>query len=269
MKNLDNKTTQLRKIILDVSYQYGGHVATAYSCLDIIASIYYGKDKFFNPDSGNHRFNPYEDIFILSKGHGALALYAVLADLNFFPQSWLDLHYKNEPCYLGGHVDHSVPGVHVSTGSLGHGLGLACGYALASKLRGDDRHHYVLLGDGECTEGSVWEAAIFAKAQELKNLTVIVDMNQIGATDYTKIFCMHNQLPHMWKGFGWDVVEVNGHDCGELLRQLSSASFDGPRLIVARTIKGKGVSIFENDPIWHVKPVDKSSYEIASLELSI
>ena len=182
--------------------------------------------------------------------------FAILADMGFFPQEWLWTSYRCEDCRLGGHPDHALPGVEISSGALGHGLGIGAGLALAARLEGATRRHFVLMGDAECTEGSVWEAAMFAASQNLSNLVGIVDRNHIGSLDFTKNYTGLEPFSEKWTAFGWRVETVDGHDFDALLPALERAvasENDSPTLLVAETIKGKGIGFLENDPSWHVR----------------
>lgn len=264
---LEGIANRLRLRVLEMCHAHGGHISTSFSCVEILVSLYY---------SGVMRIDPAKpdwngrDKFILSKGHGETILYAVLADHGFFPREWLNTSYRSGDCILGGHVDSNVPGVEVTTGTLGHGLGLGCGLATAAQMDGRDILHYVLLGDAECSEGSVWESALFAAKRQLGNLVAIVDYNGIGALDYTTNYIALDPLADKWRAFGWDVVEVDGHNVSQLMTALArdrSQLVAAPRMVVARTIKGKGVTAFENDPAWHTKSVTKEDLEQGRREL--
>lgn len=255
--NLIKKANQLRNWIFEVSLTSGGHVASAFSCVEVITALYYGG--FLNVDPQNPDWED-RDRFILSKGHGELALYTTLADLGFFPADWIDTKYRRGDCFLGGHPDRHIPGVEVISGSLGHGLGLAAGISMAAKMDGKSHRQYVLLGDSECTEGSIWEAAMFASKHELSNLTCIVDRNYMGVLTFTKNFTGLDPFMEKWTSFGWDATTVNGHDFQEISDALILRNPDDctkPRLIVAETIKSKGISFMENVPLCHVYGVSK------------
>jgi transketolase len=210
------------------------------------------------------------DRFILSKGQAAVALYAVLARLGFFPVSEL-MTFTREGSRLGGHTEDTIPGVEAFTGSLGHGLSIAAGIALAAKM--DDKKYrcFTLLGDGECHEGSVWEAAMFAAHHRLNNLIAIIDHNGLSAIDFLKGYLEVEPLERKWRSFGWDTAVVNGHSFEELLatfRDLPSRSSDKPFAVIALTTKGKGVSFMENRPIWHYRIPVGNELKIAHKELS-
>jgi transketolase len=231
----------------------GGHLVSAFSCVDILVTLYY--DGILNVDPNNPEWED-RDRFILSKGHGETALYAILADLGFFPADWIETDYRQGECGLGGHPDRKTPGVEVTTGSLGHGLALAAGLSLAAKMDGRTHFQFVLMGDAECTEGSVWEAALFASKKALSNLVAIVDRNHIGSIDFTENYTSLEPFQDKWESFGWETNLCNGHSFEELhdiFLYARSRDRCQPFLIVAETIKGKGVSFMENDPTWHAR----------------
>jgi transketolase len=222
------------------------HVGSALSCADVLTVLY---DRVL-------RINPADpdwaerDRFIMSKGHAGAALYAVLAQRGFFPVELLDQHYQNGS-FFSGHVSHvGVPGVELSTGSLGHGLPVGAGLAWRARQCGQDWRTFVLLGDGECDEGSVWEAAMFAHHHELSNLVAIVDYNKLQAIGPTEQTLRLEPFAAKWRAFGWDTVEVDGHD-HEQLAAVLEARTEMPRCVLAHTIKGKGVSFMENEVAWH------------------
>lgn len=255
---LKKKANWVRNKVLEMAVKAGaGHIAPSFSCIDILVALYY---------SGILRINPKNpkwvnrDRFILSKGQAAVALYAVLANLGFFPVSEL-MTFTQKGSRLGGHTENTIPGVEAFTGSLGHGLSIATGVGLAAKMDNKDYLSVVLLGDGECHEGSVWEAAMFASHHRLNNLIAIVDHNGLSATDYLKRYLDLAPLGRKWESFGWEVVVVDGHSLKELLSvlgNLRSRPSDRPLAVIALTTKGKGVSFMENKPIWHYRiPVGK------------
>jgi transketolase len=250
---LERKATQIRKKILQMCISTGGHIVSSLSFADILVTLYYGGN--LNIDSSYPEWED-RDRFFLSKGHGETALYAVLADLGFFPTSWLESRYRKGDCRLGGHPDKEIPGVEITSGSLGHGLGLAAGISLAAKIDSKAHHQFVLMGDAECTEGSVWEAALFASKHRLNNLTAIVDRNHIGSIDFTKNFTSLEPFCEKWKSFGWETTVCKGHDykqLNEAFQYARSRDTSQPLIIIAETIKGKGISFMENDPTWHVR----------------
>ena len=212
---------------------------------------------------------PERDRFVLSKGHACAALYVTLAECGFFPREWLDDFYL-DGSRLAGHVTHKgIPGVEVSTGALGHGLPIACGMALAAKKDKLNYRVFVLLSDGECDEGSTWEAALFAPHHRLDNLIVIIDYNKIQSLGNVKDVLDLEPLPAKWKSFGWSVLEVDGHDVGEIEAALASVPFGPgrPSCVVAHTIKGKGVSFMEDKLLWHYRAPDEDELARALIEL--
>ncbi len=250
-KKIKEKSNWIRKQALEMAVSAGkGHLGGAFSCVEILVALFYGRILRFSP---RKKKDPNRDRFILSKGHACLTLYSILGDLGFFSKQQLK-NYGKDGSLLGGHPDHYTPGVEVSTGSLGHGLGIGCGLALSAKLNHKSFITVVLLGDGECCEGSVWEAATFASAQKLNNLVAIVDNNKVGATSPTKKYVGPMSWTGKWRAFGWDVKEIDGHnfkDIFSVLKDIHSRKSKRPLVIVANTIKGKGVSFMENDFHWH------------------
>lgn len=227
------------------------HVASILSICDILAVLYGAHLRVF-PDQPKAR---QRDRFILSKGHAGAGVYAALAETGFFPISKLEQHYQNGS-YLSGHVSHKgVPGVEISTGSLGHGLGIAAGIAYA--LRGEARTEQVIVlcSDGECDEGSIWEAALFAGHHRLSNLVVIVDYNKLQSLDTVENTLALEPFRDKWSSFRWLVKEIDGHNHDELKRVLEQAR--GPReqplCVIAHTTKGRGVSFMENSVLWHYR----------------
>ncbi len=242
----------------------GSHIGAVFSCADILAVLYEG---VLRVDPGNPRW-PGRDRFILSKGHACAGLYAVLAERGFFGVEKLATHYQ-DGSDLCGHASHKVPGVEVSTGALGHGLPIACGMAYAAKLAGASHRVFALLSDGECDEGSVWEAALFAGHHKLDNLTVIVDYNRLqGIAPVADVLDLA-PFPDKWTSFGWTVREAPGHDHGRLLRELSSTPFaaDRPGCLITHTVKGKGVSFMENTVLWHYRVPRGEEFQAALAEL--
>ncbi len=268
MIDLQKKTGELRKAILrTICKGGGGHIPASLSIVDILAVLYYHILKIDpkKPDV------PARDRFILSKGHACVALYAVLADRGFFAKEHLDT-FGRRGSILGGHPDmHKVPGIEASTGALGHGFPFGVGVAFAGKMDKKDYRVFVLVGDGECQEGSVWEAALFASQHKLDNLTVIVDYNKLQAMDRLDKIISLEPLADKWKAFGWEVREVDGHDIPKLRDVFSGVPFVSgkPNLIIAHTIKGKGVSFMENVPIWHFRLPNEEETRIICNELGM
>jgi transketolase len=243
------------------------HIGTNFSMADLLAVLY----------SGVLRVDPVHpqwerrDRFILSKGHGCAGLYAVLAERGFFPIEWLDDFY-GDGSRLAGHVSHKgVPGVEVSTGSLGHGLSIGCGMALSTKREAKPYRIFALLSDGECNEGSLWEAALFAAHHGLDNVVAIVDYNKLQGLGYTREVLNLDPLAAKWEAFGWSAREVDGHDHVQIRDTLAAVPFEAgrPSCIVAHTVKGKGVSFMENQLLWHYRAPDDSEYRRAMVELDL
>lgn len=265
---LQEKAKGIRRSILKMICKGGGgHIPASLSIAEILVVLY---DTTLNIDPKNPK-DPDRDRFILSKGHAGPALYAMLADKGFFDKRHLDT-FGRRGTILGGHPDmHKVPGVEASTGALGHGLPFGVGAALAGKMDKKDYRVFVLLGDGECQEGSVWEAALFAPQHGLDNLTVIIDYNKLQAMDRLDRIVALEPLADKWKAFGWEVREADGHDIGQLEDVFTKIPFlkSKPNLIIAHTVKGKGISFMENVPIWHFRLPDRDEKKIACSELGI
>lgn len=248
---LDARSRQLRTQIVRVLEASGrGHIGSAFSLVEILRVLY---DDVLNYDAKNPNWAG-RDRFILSKGHGCLALYAVLAEKGFFPES--ELWDTGKPtAMLGGHPETKIPGVEVSTGSLGHGLPFGIGFALNARYEKSDHRVFVVIGDGESNEGSVWEAALSAGKHRLSNLTVLVDYNKYQS--YASTFEVQDLEPlaDKWRSFGFAPTEVNGHNVDELQEALSNLPIeqDRPSVIICHTVKGKGVSVIENNMEWHHK----------------
>jgi transketolase len=242
------------------------HIGSVLSIADILAVLYNGVLRI-KPD---HPHWEDRDRFILSKGHAGAGVYAVLAEKGFFPTELLKSHCQNGSVF-SGHVSHKgVPGVELSTGSLGHGLSVGAGLALAGKMDRKDSRTFVLLSDGECDEGAVWEAALFSAHHKLDNLIAIVDYNKIQSLAPVRDTLNLEPFADKWKSFGWAVRSVNGHDHQELNRELSSVPFEElrPSCLIAHTVKGKGVSFMENQVLWHYRSPQGEEFEKALKELN-
>ena len=245
----------------------GGHMPSALSIVDIL-TVLYSEVLRVDPERPD---DPDRDRFVLSKGHGCVALYAVLARLGFIAPAHLET-FGRKGSILGGHPDmHKIPGVEASTGALGHGLSFACGMALAAKMDGRPYRTVVLLGDGECQEGSVWEAALFAAHVALDNLSCIVDYNKLQAMDRLEKIVALSPMAEKWRAFGWSVAEIDGNDIGALRQTLSRFPFEQnrPSLVVAHTMKGKGISFMEQVPIWHYRMPNETEDRQARDELGL
>ena len=243
------------------------HIGTSFSMAELLAVLY---GKVLRADPARPDW-PNRDRFILSKGHGGAALYAVLAERGFFPLEWLNTFYQNGS-RLAGHVTHThVPGVEVSTGSLGHGLSIACGMALAAKRDGKPYRVFALLSDGECDEGSTWEPALFAPHHRLDNLIAIVDYNKIQALGHVREVIDLEPLADKWRSFGWAVREIDGHNIAEVDDALSHVPFEvgRPSCVIAHTVKGKGVSFMEDELLWHYRSPQGKEFEAALAELGV
>jgi transketolase len=228
---------------------------------DLLAVLYSGALRI-TPETAD---SPDRDRMILSKGHGCAGLYAALAERGFFPLSWLNEFY-GDGAMLAGHATHNgVPGVEVSTGSLGHGLPIACGMALAGKRDGRDYRVFTLLSDGECDEGTIWEAALFAPHHRLDNMVVIVDYNKIQSLGFVKDTLDLEPFAAKWEAFGWETCEIDGHNFQEIEAALQylPARVGKPTCIIAHTIKGKGVCFMENQVLWHYRTPQGEEYRRA------
>ena len=263
---LESLTKRLRLHAVKMTHlAKSSHVGSSLSMVELLA-VLYGQILKVNPEYPDW---PERDRFILSKGHGCAAFYAVLAEVGFFPVDWLDTFYQNGS-RLAGHATHKqVPGIEISTGSLGHGLSVATGMALAAKRDGAAYRVFCLLSDGECDEGSTWEPILFAPQHKLDNLIAIVDYNKIQSLGTVKEVIDLDPLADKWRVFGWSVREVNGHSLDELENALSDLPFEPgkPSCLVAHTIKGKGVSFMENKLLWHYRTPQGEEYEAALAEL--
>lgn len=223
-----------------------GHTGGALSSVDILVSLYYA---VMNTDPADPKW-PERDRFILSKGHSVEGLYCILADKGFFPQE--ELHtFSKYGSRLIGHPSMKVPGIEANTGALGHGLSIGVGMALGLKMNSRPQRVFVLMGDGELAEGSIWEAAMAASHYKLNNLTGIIDRNGLQISGDTEAVMALECLRAKWEAFGWAVTETDGHDHGALISQLNMSCAPLPHLIIADTVKGKGVAFMENNPKWH------------------
>ncbi|MBT6200980.1 MAG: transketolase [Bacteroidetes Order II. Incertae sedis bacterium] len=258
-------SAELRVQVLELSHQAkAAHLASALSCIDILAVLY---ESILAFDPGNPNW-PDRDRFILSKGHAAAALYAVLARQGVLDSSQLATYGKANSL-LEEHPSPSLPGVEAATGSLGHGLPIANGIALASRIQKKSFRVFALLSDGECNEGSVWEAAMFAARHKLSNLCAIVDFNKWQATGRSQEVLALDPLADKWRAFGWAVEEVDGHDHRQLESKLLGKPGQLPRMFIAHTVKGKGISFMEDDNNWHYRVPTREEINIARVELGL
>ena len=245
----------------------GSHIGSVFSVAEIIAVLY---ASVLNVDPKEPK-KPDRDRLILSKGHAGSAVYAALAETGFFPVEQLKTHYANGSI-LSGHVSHKgVPGVEVSTGSLGHGLGVGVGMVLGAKMDGAQWRTYVVLGDGECDEGSVWEAALQAAQYKLDRLIAVIDYNHMQSLATVDETLRLEPFEQKWKDFGWNALSVDGHDTEALQKAFDWAKENAgsrkPSVILAHTVKGKGVSFMENDILWHYRTPQGEEYDAALKEL--
>lgn len=267
MDHIQKVSRQIRKTIYEIAhFAGGGHLGAAFSIADIISVLYFGN--VLKYDAKNPQWQE-RDYFILSKGHACYALYAALAIAGFFDKE--ELKNVGKPgSSFGGHPKiREIPGVEASTGSLGHGLSYSIGISYANKVDCMNNHTYVILGDGECQEGSVWEAALSAPTLELDNLTAIVDYNKLQGMDDLENIVRMKPFADKWKAFGWDVVEIDGHNYQEIETALLRRTKKKPVLIIANTIKGKGVSFMEGVPIWHYRMPNAQELPILMNELGL
>ncbi len=256
---------KIRRHGVEMTHLSGGsHIGAVMSVADVIGVLY---AEVLNFDVNNPKADN-RDRFILSKGHAGAAIYAALAESGFFDTEELKTHYQNGS-RLSGHVSHHVPGVDFSTGSLGHGLSAAAGMALAAKQDGKSHKCYVILGDGECNEGSVWEAALFATHFSLDNLVCIVDHNKMQSLDFCDKTLSTTPLAGIWQSFGWNVIDIDGNDHTQCREAFKSIPANGkPTVVIANTVKGKGISYMENDILWHYRfPHEGWEYDMAVTEL--
>jgi transketolase len=241
------------------------HIGSCYSMADLLA-VLYGAILRIDPARPDW---PQRDRFLLSKGHAAAALYAALAERGFFPREWLADSCTDQSPLAGHVVRHGVPGVEFSTGSLGHGLAVGCGMALAAKADGAAYRTLVLMSDGECDEGSVWESVLFAPHHELDQLTAVIDYNKIQSFGSVGEVLDLEPLAEKWRSFGWAVREIDGHDHGQIRDALGCIPWQAgkPSVLIAHTIKGKGVGFMEGKLAWHYKSPDDEQLAAALAEL--
>ena len=268
MIDLKAKAKEIRRLIFKtICNAGGGHLPTCLSMTDLLTVLYY---EVLRIDPKDPKM-PGRDRFILSKGHGGVALYAILADKGFFDKKHLATHGK-KGTILGGHPDmHKVPGIEASTGALGHGLSFGVGTALAAMKDAIPSRTFVVIGDGECQEGSIWEAALFAAQAELDDMTVIVDHNKLQAMGKLEEIVGLDSLAAKWKAFGWAVTEIDGHDLDQIRGAFKNLPLEKkkPNCIIAHTVKGKGISFMENVPIWHYRQPKSEEMQLACDELGL
>ncbi len=266
IRELRLKANDIRRWVIEMTWRAkSGHPGGSLSAAEILSVLYFHELRIDpkNPDW------PDRDRFVLSKGHASPAYYAALAMRGFFPEDEL-LNFRKLGSFLQGHPSLIVPGVDMCTGSLGQGLSAAVGMAIAAKMDNRDYRVYALLGDGEIQEGAVWEAAMCASTHSLNNLIAIVDRNMIQLDDFTDRMVKLDPLEEKWHSFGWNVFSINGHDVRQIIYALEEAkkSDNKPSVVIAHTVKGKGVSYMENSPKYHGKPPqNEEEYKTAIREL--
>ena len=265
---LSRCAAELRGRVIEMSHAaQAAHLASSLSCADIVTAAYW---HVLNVDPAQPKA-PLRDRFILSKGHAAAALYAALAMKGFFPIEELDTYCKDGGRLAEHPPANLLPGVEAATGSLGHGLPLGCGMALSGRIKAEAFRVYALLSDGENNEGSVWEAAMFAAAQKLENVCVVVDYNKWQATARSNETLMLAPLADKWTAFGWDAREIDGHDVGALTEAMQRVPNGSgkPVALIAHTVKGKGVSFMEDDNNWHYRAPTADEVAKARKELGL
>ena len=265
--DLKGISAQIRKRVIEMVYSAkSGHPGGSLSIADVLTVLYFREMNIdpLKPD------DPDRDRLVLSKGHASPGLYATLAIRGFFPEEYLS-GFRKISSKLEGHVHRGVPGVEASTGSLGQGIGIAVGMALAGKLDRKTYHVYAIIGDGELQEGSVWESFMAGHKYSLDNMTVILDRNRVQLDGFTNDIMPQNNIREMVSSFGWEVIEIDGHNYEEIIGAVEKAkNFKAkPTFILANTVKGKGVSYMENNPKYHGSPpANDDEYERALRELS-
>lgn len=268
LTDLEALTRRIRGTLVEISHKKEiPHLGGSLSCIDILVALYWAVAKI-DPKNCD---DPLRDRVILSKGHAATALYTCLAYRGFFPIELLDTLNDNGGCLPEHPGPRCVPGVELATGSLGHGLSVGIGLALAGRIQRRDFKVFVVMSDGECNEGSVWEAAQMAPAKCLSSLSVVIDYNKWQATGRSNEVMALAPLRDKWEAFGWNAIEADGHDLKSLIECLkpSYASDDRPKAIIAHTVKGKGVSFMEDDNNWHYRIPNVEEVKRAKQELGL
>jgi transketolase len=266
INTLNQRSAWLRKELFTMAMRYKrGHIPSCYSCVELITTLYYGDLLHFDPKNPSWSDR---DRLIVSKGHAAMVIYPILADLGFIPKEEL-AKFCQVDGLLRMYADPSIPGVETVTGSLGHGLGIGAGFALSGKRAGKTYRNFVVLGDGECYEGSIWETAMFASHYELDNLVAIVDRNNLCIMAPTEECIRINPLEDKWESFGWYTQSIDGHSHQEILsafKNIDTKAQKRPAVIIANTVKGKGISFMEGKADWHNKmPTPEQIAEVSEL----
>ncbi|MEI7989540.1 MAG: transketolase [Chloroflexota bacterium] len=267
MEYLVKLSREIRRLTFEMVLRAGrGHLGGSFSCLEILVALYAGEIMRHDPKNPTWEKR---DRFLLSKGHANNTLYVLLAYLGYYSMSELDT-FMTDGSLLGMHLDQRLPGIETVSGSLGHGLGLGAGLALAAKLDEKDYLTFVLLGDGESQEGSVWEAGMFASTHQLNNLIAITDRNRLGSEDFTENTAGLDPLEERWRTFGWEVVSINGHNFEEILNAFEGVRIrksPKPLMVISNSIKAKGISSLENTPHAHHTLPKGQDIEMARVEL--
>lgn len=259
MENLKALSYKLRKDVIDMIIEgKGGHIGGDMSVIDILVQLYF-KEMNIGPDRMD---DPNRDRFVMSKGHSVEALYAVLAEKGFFPIETVIKEFSKFGSKFIGHPNNKLPGIEMNSGSLGHGLPVCVGMALAGKMNKQDYRVYTVMGDGELAEGSVWEAAMAAHQYKLDNLCAIIDRNRLQISGCTEDVMAHDSQEERWSSFGWHVISINGNDFDELEAAFAEARTvkDAPTVIIANTVKGCGSPVMENKANWHHKVPNAEEY---------
>lgn len=264
----EKELLELRKKIFVTGYKGGmAHLASCYSCLEMLYTLYVKGVLKFDPANAKWKDR---DRFILSKGHAGLALYGVMMKVGLIDEKVYDSYLREDSRIGGEPCMRDSEWVEATTGSLGHGLSMGMGMAMALKSENSSAKVYVMLGDGECEEGTVWETVMTAPAFHLDNLTAILDCNDIQKMDFVEKTIGKTNWKERWESFGWEVDETDGHDMEAFKKVLTRSSDSGkPRLIIAHTVKGKGISIMENNPNWHFKLPGRKELKVFKEELGI
>jgi transketolase len=268
LNDLEAKALWLRQELFNMAMrQKKGHIPSSFSCAEILVALYYGG--IANITRGQPE-DPNRDRIIVSKGHAAMSQYPILADYDFFPKDELS-RFTQKGGLLGMYADFRIPGIEGISGSLGHGIGMGAGFSLAARLDSSAYNTFVILGDGECYEGSIWESAMFAAHRKLDNLVAIVDRNELCIMGKTEELLELGDLEDKWRSFGWHSCTVDGHSFSDLMAAFDLVGkTDGkPLAIVANTIKGKGISFMEGRPEWHNRMPNDTQISEARIELGM